>query len=61
MRDLAVLTAHEDVEFAMQTKGQTWRIIRGDERHVNTISAETAKQYAEAGWSLADTLTLLAG
>lgn len=49
MRDLSALTARENVEFAMFTKGNERLIIRGDAGSVN-IDIRKAKELAEKGY-----------
>ena len=49
MKDLAALTAHEGVEFALFTRKGERMIIRGDVLHVN-IDTETASQMSADGW-----------
>lgn len=49
MRDLAALTAHEGVEFAMFTKGNQRLIIRGEGNSVN-IDGKAAKNLAKQGY-----------
>lgn len=49
MRDLSALTAHENVEFAMFTKGNKRLIIRGDLNSVN-VDIEKAKEIAAKGY-----------
>ena len=49
MRDLSALTAHENVEFALFTKGNKRLIIRGDSGSVN-VDIKKAKELAEQGY-----------
>lgn len=49
MRDLSALTAHENVEFAMFTKGNERLIIRGDAGSVN-VDIRKAKELAKEGY-----------
>lgn len=49
MRDLSALTAHENVEFAMFTKGNKRLIIRGDPGSVN-VDKKRAKELSKQGY-----------
>lgn len=49
MKDLAALTAHENVEFAMFTKGDKRLVIRGERNSVN-FRYEDAEKFAEQGY-----------
>ena len=49
MKDLAALTAHEGVEFAMFTKGGKRLVIRGEQNSVN-VKPEHAKNLASQGY-----------
>ena len=50
MKDLAALSAHEGVEFALLTKGGERMVFRGNDHHVNSLNGLTATQYRDAGW-----------
>lgn len=49
LKDIASLTAHNQVEYAMFTKGQERMIVRGNEYRVNIDEVEAAQMRAE-GW-----------
>lgn len=49
LRDLAALTAHTGVEYAMFTRKAERLIIRGNSTQTN-ISIDDAKEMASAGW-----------
>ena len=49
MTDLSALTAHENVEFAMFTRGSERMVVRGDEGHVYIGSTE-AEKLSSQGW-----------
>jgi hypothetical protein len=52
MMDLAALTAKEQVEFAMFTRGSERLIVRGDGRRVNVCSEQAVKLRAQGyKWS----------
>ena len=52
MRDLSALSAHEGVEFALLSKGQTRMVIRGSELKVSSVNSTTARQFASDGWKI---------
>lgn len=49
MKDLAALTAHNEVEYSLFTKGNKRLIIKGDETHVQ-ITQDMAQSMAKDGW-----------
>jgi len=51
MKDLAALTAKEQVEFSMLTNGNIRLIVRGNERQV-LFSEDDLKQFVSEGWKL---------
>lgn len=50
MSDLAALSAHEGVEFALLTRKSERMAIRGTEGSVSLITEAKAKELAEEGW-----------
>ena len=50
LKDMAALSAHEGVEFAMLTRKGERMIFRGNDHHVTSLNGETVPQYRDAGW-----------
>lgn len=50
LKDIAALSAHEGVEFAMLTRKGERMIFRGNDHHVNSLNGLTVPKYRDAGW-----------
>lgn len=50
LKDIAALSAHEGVEFALLTRKGERMVFRGNDHHVNSLNGLTAPQYRDAGW-----------
>jgi uncharacterized protein with gpF-like domain len=50
LKDIAALSAHEGVEFAMLTRKGERMIFRGNDHHVNSLNGLTVPTYRDAGW-----------
>ena len=50
MRDLAALSAHEEVEFALLTRKNKRMVIRGNLTNVSAINERTVSRYRDNGW-----------
>ena len=50
LKDMAALSAHEGVEFAMLTRKGERMIFRGNDHHVTSLNGATVPQYRDAGW-----------
>nr|DAQ57831.1 MAG TPA: minor capsid protein [Caudoviricetes sp.] len=50
LKDIAALSAHEGVEFALLTRKGERMVFRGNDHHVNSLNGLTVPQYRDAGW-----------
>lgn len=50
LKDIAALSAHEGVEFALLTRKGERMVFRGNDHHVNSLNGQTVPQYRDAGW-----------
>ena len=50
MRDLAALSAHEEVEFALFTRKKERMVVRGDLTSIETINEHSVASYRDSGW-----------
>ena len=50
LKDIAALSAHEGVEFALLTRKGERMVFRGNDHHVNSLNGLTVQQYRDAGW-----------
>ena len=49
-KDIAALSAHEGVEFALLTRKGERMVFRGNDHHVNALNGVTVLQYRDDGW-----------
>lgn len=50
LKDIAALSAHEGVEFALLTRKGERMVFRGNDHHVNALNGATVQQYRDDGW-----------
>lgn len=50
LKDIAALSAHEGVEFALLTRKGERMVFRGNDHHVNSLNGLTVPTYRDAGW-----------
>lgn len=50
LKDIAALSAHEGVEFALLTRKGKRMVFRGNDHHVNALNGATVQQYRDDGW-----------